>query len=108
MLRFTGIDLTSSPQRPSAFAVLAENLSIVALELPSTDSEIISAVQRFSPSLVAIDAPVGLPAGLCCLEESCSCHPVAKAKGRLCERELAKLGIPSYFTTKRSIIKNMV
>jgi len=57
---------------------------------------------------VAIDAPLRLPKGLCCLEESCSCQPQAGVKGRSCERELAKLGIPCYFTTKKSIIKAMV
>jgi predicted nuclease with RNAse H fold len=29
-------------------------------------------------------------------------------KGRWCEQELARLGMPCYFTTKKSIIKNMV
>ncbi len=46
--------------------------------------------------------------GLCCLEESCSCQPRAEVKGRSCERELVRLGIPCYFTTKKSIIKAMV
>ena len=58
--------------------------------------------------MVAIDAPLSLPQGLCCLEESCSCQPQAGVKGRSCERELARLGIPCYFTTKKSIIKAMV
>ncbi len=58
--------------------------------------------------MVAIDAPISLPTGLCCLEESCSCQPQAGVKGRSCERELARLGIPCYFTTKKSIIKAMV
>jgi len=58
--------------------------------------------------VVAIDAPLSLPKGLCCLEESCPCQPRGEVKGRSCERELAKLGIPCYFTTKKSIIKAMV
>ena len=57
---------------------------------------------------VAIDAPLSLPKGLCCLEEGCSCQPRAGVKGRGCERELARQGIPCYFTTKKSIIKAMV
>jgi len=65
-------------------------------------------VSRYELELIAIDAPLSLPKGLCCLEESCSCQPRAKVKGRNCERELARLGIPCYFTTKKSIIKAMV
>jgi len=65
-------------------------------------------VTRREFELVAIDAPLSLPNGLCCLEESCSCQPRARVKGRSCERELARLGIPCYFTTKKSIIKAMV
>ena len=57
---------------------------------------------------MAIDAPLSLPQGLCCLEENCPCQPANEVKGRSCERELAELGIPSYFTTKKSIIKAMV
>jgi predicted nuclease with RNAse H fold len=33
---------------------------------------------------------------------------MAGVKGRDCERELARSGIPCYFTTKKSIIKTMV
>ena len=58
--------------------------------------------------MIAIDAPLSLPKGLCCLEDICSCQPISEVKGRNCERELAKLGIPCYFTTKKSIIKAMV
>ena len=57
---------------------------------------------------MAIDAPLSLSEGMCCLEESCSCQPRGGVKGRSCERELAKLGISCYFTTKKSIIKAVV
>jgi len=65
-------------------------------------------VSRYGVELVAIDAPLSLPKGLCCLEESCPCQSANEVKGRSCERELARLGIPCYFTTKKSIIKAMV
>ena len=65
-------------------------------------------VSRYEVELVAIDAPLSLPRGLCCLEESCPCQPANEVEGRGCERELAKRGIPCYFTTKKSIIKAMV
>lgn len=57
---------------------------------------------------MAVDAPLGFPLGQCCLEESCACKPASPLTGRACERELARLGIASFWTTKRSIIKPMV
>jgi len=72
------------------------------------DEEIIALAEEQRPALVAIDAPLSLPLGLCCLEDSCACRPVSSRKGRQCERELSALGIGCYYTTKRSIIKGMV
>jgi hypothetical protein len=65
-------------------------------------------VLSYQFDLVAIDAPLSLPKGLCCLEESCPCQPSTELKGRSCERELAKQGIGLFRTTKKSIIKDMV
>jgi predicted nuclease with RNAse H fold len=72
------------------------------------DEEIAAFVEAHRPALVAIDAPLSLPLGLCCLEGTCSCQPLSSHKGRQCERELSALGIGCYYTTKRSIIKGMV
>lgn len=72
------------------------------------DSDILKVAQSQGFTLVAIDAPLSLPKGLCCLEESCSCQLEAEANGRSCERELAKQGIGLFRTTKKSIIKDMV
>jgi predicted nuclease with RNAse H fold len=104
---FAGIDLTSSPKKASAYALLEADLRIRSLESLRTDAEIIAAAERDRPKLIALDAPLSLPQGLCCLNEDCLCHPASSGKGRLCERKLANLGISSYFTTKRSIIKKM-
>ena len=105
---FIGIDLTSSPKRPSACVGLDEKLRLVFYELLSSDGDILGAIESHRPGIVAIDAPLGLPKGLCCLEESCSCQAQLPGKGRICERELSRRGIPCYYTTKKSIIKNMV
>lgn len=105
---FIGIDLTSAWNRPTACVALDEELHLSWFDSLRGDDQIIEAIERLRPSLVAIDAPLSLPKGLCCLEEGCSCQPLLPAKGRLCERELSRRGIPCYYTTKRSIIKNMV
>ena len=106
--RFLGLDLTSSPKKPSAYAVLYANSMIAALGSLSSDRDFLDAVKRIKPLVVAIDAPLSLPLGLCCLEQSCSCSEAMAGRGRACEQELAKLGIGCFFTTKRSIIKGMV
>ena len=108
MSTFAGIDLTFSPEKASAYALLGADLRIHSLKSLSTDSEIIAAIERDRPTLVAIDAPLSLPKGLCCLNEDCLCQPASSGKGRLCERDLARQGIPCYFTTKKSIINEMV
>ena len=105
---FLGIDLTSVEAKPSACVGLDRELDLIYCGFSHQDSDILTVVSRHSFELVAIDAPLSLPEGLCCLEESCSCQPKAEVKGRSCERELAGLGIPCYFTTKKSIIKAMV
>lgn len=105
---FIGIDLTSSSARPTACVGLAQQLRLTWFAFLHGDAQIIEAIDRDHPRLVAIDAPLGLPSGLCCLEDGCPCQPVTPLKGRVCERELSRRGIPSYYTTKRSIIKDMV
>jgi predicted nuclease with RNAse H fold len=72
------------------------------------DEELLLILGRYGPSLVAIDAPLGLPLGLCCLEEGCPCTPTLPHRGRVAEVELARMGIGCFFTTKRSIIKQVV
>jgi predicted nuclease with RNAse H fold len=104
---FVGIDLTSSPNRPSACVGLDKELNLAFTKLVTFDSEIFDLAETYSPNVIAIDAPLALSQGLCCLEESCACQRERPEKGRDCERRLAKLGMPCYFTTKRSIIKKM-
>ena len=105
---FLGIDLTSKEAKPSACLGLDRELNLIYLGFLNRDPDFLQIVRRYQFELVAIDAPLSLPKGLCCLEDSCSCQPISEVKGRNCERELAKLGIPCYFTTKKSIIRAMV
>lgn len=107
-MNFTGIDLTTSPKKKTTCAVLDAEPCLQDQVLLGSDEEIAAFVEAHCPALVAIDAPLSLPLGLCCLEETCSCQPVSPHKGRRCERELSALGIGCYYTTKRSIIKSMV
>jgi predicted nuclease with RNAse H fold len=107
-MKVIGLDLTTSPQKGTAYAVLTKEMGFVAGGVVTDDEAIIALAEGQRPTLVAIDAPLSLPLGLCCLEESCTCRPVSSRRGRQCERELSALGIGCYYTTKRSIIKGMV
>lgn len=106
MARILGIDLTSRGQA-SAAVVLNPDLDIINWGLYASDEELLALAQKHRP-LVATDAPLSLPQGLDCLEETCSCRPEDARSGRAAERELARLDIGLFFTTKRSIIKEMV
>ena len=105
---YLGIDLTSLPRRPTAYAVLHGDGSLVDVGLAREDAELLALIDRWRPRFVAIDAPLSLPRGLCCLEETCPCLPVAPNGLKAAERELFRQGISLYATTKRSMIKAMV
>ena len=106
--RFMGVDLTLGETRPSACAVLDADGALDHLAMLNADSDIAALAHVKGVSAVGIDSPLGLPKGMCCLEEDCGCRSVHPFKGRVCERELLARGIALYVTTKRSFIKPMI
>jgi len=105
---FLGIDLTSKESKPSACLGLDNELNLIYHGFLNRDSDIRRIVNRLQFDLIAIDASLSLPKGLCCLEESCPCQPVAEGKSRGCERELRKQGIRVFPTTKKTFIKELI
>ncbi len=103
-----GIDLTSTETKPSALSGLDDKLQVVYFGFVLKDNDILTILKFYSPQVIAIDAPLSLPMGLHSPEESSPFQATILRKGRACERELAKLGIPCYFTTHKSIIKDLV
>jgi predicted nuclease with RNAse H fold len=108
LLSFLGIALSSSTKRLSTYALLDDQGIIEYLEQFSTFDDLITLMESCNPSMVGIDAPLTLPMGLCCLDEDHSCSPTLGQKGRTAERELARMHIGCFFTTKRSIIKPLI
>ena len=104
---YLGIDLSSSPARPSGYA-LSDGPRLIDVGLLGTDEEVLALSCRYGPRYVAIDAPLGLPAGMDCLEESCACRALAPDGFRATEREVRRVTNRIFYTTKRSIIKRMV
>jgi predicted nuclease with RNAse H fold len=105
---YLGFDLTGSARHPTAVAVLDEGRRLVDLGELGSDAELLGIVERYAAAWVGIDAPLGLPRGLHCLERSCPCAPEPDHAFRACELALRRLGIACFYTVKGSIIAPMV
>jgi predicted nuclease with RNAse H fold len=105
---FFGIDLTSTEAKPSACLGLDDKSQLVYFGFITKDRDIIALLNFYSPQVIAIDAPLSLPLGLCCLEESCPCQPKFPRKNRQCDQELRQQGIPCYPTSKKTFVKDLV
>jgi predicted nuclease with RNAse H fold len=104
-----GIDLRASSKNPSAIAILDSQSNLVDLGSFHEDDELTQLAAKIQPDLIAIGAPLNLPSGFCCLDQSCECHfSVPDRKGRLLELELAKMGISCFYTNKGSIIRDLI
>ena len=104
-----GVDLRASPKHPSMAVALDHESSIVLMKSFRDDDELAEIAQTHQPEMITIGAPLGLPAGLCCLETSCSCCSAPpQRKGRLLEMELSLMGISCFFTNKGSIIRKLI
>ena len=104
-----GVDLRASRKKPSSIAILDSQSHLTELASFFEDSELIELVDDIHPALVAIGAPLNLPSGFCCLDQSCECHfSEPNRKGRLLELELAKMGISCFYTNKGSIIRELI
>lgn len=105
---FLGIDLTSTEAKPSACLGLDSKAQLVYLGFLTRNRDIVALMNFYSPQVIAIDAPLSLPLGLCCLEESCPCKPKFPRKNRQCDQELRQRGIPCYPTSKKTFCKDLI
>jgi uncharacterized protein len=105
---FLGIDLTSTEAKPSACLGLDSKSQLVHLGFLTKNRDIVALINFYAPQVIAIDAPLSLPTGLCCLEESCPCKPKFSRKNRQCDQELRQQGIHCYPTSKKTFIKDLI
>ena len=101
-----GLDF-ASPAHISGYAVLDAAASLLDVGLAGDDAEIIALIERSGARTVAIDCPLGLPAGLDCLDPAHPCSPVSPKGIRESELAVRALGYGLYFTTKKTIIRAM-
>lgn len=84
-----GLDLAGSPRRPTGFCALKGRRVVVGHLF--SDDDIFETVQTVAPQLIAIDAPLALPTGRCCLLNTCIC--AGTTHFRASDYELRRLGI---------------
>ena len=94
-----GIDLTGSELRPSGVCVFRGRDAY--LSLVSSDEDILRLVEKIGGGLISIDSSLGLPAGRCCVNDTCECRKYGIM--RECERILRKRGIRVYPTLIKSM-----
>jgi predicted nuclease with RNAse H fold len=87
-VKFIGIDLAGSPNRPTGFCV-ADSRMRVECKVLHTDKEILEAVKMTAAKVAAIDAPLALPKGRHCLKEHCR----GRVHFRACDRVLTRMRI---------------
>jgi len=85
-----GIDLAGVEKRDSGICILNEKLKANTYIL-RRDNEIIEGMIKERPELIAIDAPLSLPFGRCCLKDNCSCRK--KGHLRQCDKQLLNMKI---------------
>ncbi|MCK9151501.1 DUF429 domain-containing protein [Methanobacterium alcaliphilum] len=66
-----GIDLAAKCENSTGFAVIDKKTMFIGTVLP--DSELLDIVDLYKPEFIAIDAPLSIPSGRCCLEKECKC-----------------------------------
>ncbi|MGQ9718556.1 MAG: DUF429 domain-containing protein [Nitrososphaerales archaeon] len=85
-----GIDLAGVETRDSGVCILNDRSKAEAFTLRD-NNEIIDCAIKSEPTIIAIDAPLSLPFGRCCLKDTCLCRN--KSHLRYCDRELLKMKI---------------
>ncbi|HXZ94425.1 MAG TPA: DUF429 domain-containing protein [Dehalococcoidia bacterium] len=100
--------MTSAEAKPSACLGLDSKSQVIYLGFLTKNRDIVTLINFYSPQVIAIDAPLSLPVGLCCLEESCPCQPKFPRKNRQCDQELRQKRIPCYPTSKKTFIKDLI
>ena len=83
---YVGIDLAALPANPTGLAVFDGRTYFCRTS--RSDGEILDFILKYKPEAIAIDAPLTLPRGRCCFDDSCC----GTRKIRECDRSLIKMG----------------
>lgn len=93
-----GIDLAGVEHRETGIALIEDD-HLVQLRSLDTDAAILALAATLPPNLaIAVNAPLTLPLGRCCLDDACRCRHDPGTRSREIERELARGRIPTLAT----------
>jgi predicted nuclease with RNAse H fold len=99
-----GIDLAGVAHRETGVAVLRDG-RLDLLTAAGGDDEILALAALAGPGgTVAVNAPLGLPRGRCCLDDDCPCRHDPGTRSRGSERELLRMGVPILATALIKIL----
>ncbi|HSO26211.1 MAG TPA: DUF429 domain-containing protein [Methanobacteriaceae archaeon] len=87
-INIIGIDLAAKTENQTGMACILHRK--VFLKTIYSNEDIINEIINCRPSVVAIDAPLSLPQGRCCLEKDCPCS--SGGHFRKSDREMRKFG----------------
>ena len=88
------MDLAGLPTNPSGVAVLRDG-RLEMLTSVGSDDEIVGLAQALGPrTVLAVNAPLTLPRGRCCLDDDCRCRHDPGTRSRALERQLAREKVP--------------
>ena len=68
-----GIDLRSGPRYPTGIATMDADRRCRTIAIARTDEAILDAIEACAPRVIAIDAPLALPEGRDCVDQTCAC-----------------------------------
>lgn len=89
-----GIDLAGVERRETGLALVRDG-RLEQLHSAASDDEILAFVALAGPTAtIAIDAPLSLPRGRCCLDNDCGCRHDPGTRSRECERALLRMRVP--------------
>ena len=99
-----GIDLAGVERRETGIAVLRGGY-LELLATASTDADILDfARQAGHFATLAINAPLTLPRGRCCLDDDCPCRHDPGTRSRQLERDLARMRVPTLATALLKVL----
>jgi len=78
---------------------------LVTLTSAGSDAEILSLVSRYGPDVVvAVNAPLTIPRGRCCLDDDCRCRHDPGTRSRQVERDLLRMSVPTLATALLKVL----
>ena len=93
-LRCLGVDLAGVEHRETGIALL-QNDRLELLTTAAGDRDILACAALAGPAaVIAVNAPLTLPRGRCCLDDDCRCRHDPGTRSRQVERDLLHLGVP--------------